>query len=862
MTKQDLQKANAARQLFLERPRVDRILEKAFQSHVVTVVAGEGNGKTHAVHSFLQKDRRPVIWIQISEWDNLIWHFWENYTGEIARLNPEAAKIFSEIGFPETDRQFDQYLGMIRNEIITRKQYVIVFDDFHLLTNPRILLYLYHTLSTPVSKNTAVFISRTEPGLNTLGFLARGLLSQVTVEDLRFSDEEISEYFTLNHISLNTEEFSRICQDTEGWAMAVDLIVQEIRAGALEGNSSGWDRIMRPIRNIEEEMFSAMDGELQKFLIKLSLVDHWPQEFLERLDPEGKNIAAMEQFSSLIRFDTYLHGFRIHRLFVDFLREKQRNLLPEEIRAVHIEGARWCMENKLFANAAMQYEQAGDYSGLIRIVKSLPPLLSGPMASFFLDLLERMIPGLCDTEEREELLYLWFVVRPRLLMILGRYRESSEEYQKGLRRIESRPPSPWRSVCLSRICCSMGILNFFSCRYTKNYGCAPWFERAYQYCLENPQGFPDQILQTNTGPYTLQVGPSVTPEEIEAFIQDLTLAVPPAAAFMRGFLFGIDALARAELAYYQGDLSVAEQFARQAVYQGREKKQYEVENRGLFFLLRIYVHSGSFAEIRSLERQLEAQLEIPEFFNRQIIYELMMGRFYTRIGLIEKIAPWLRNEVDDRELHGMFRGFDILIKVRCFMTEKKYFPALRVLEEEKSRGDLESFILGKLEIMVLEAASRYHLGEEEEALRILEAAYEIAAPNALIMFFIELGEEMRILAGAALSRQEGGIPRPWLESIRGRASAYSKQGTLVAEQYRAGEPEEPKPEVYLTRREREVLAGLARGLNREDIAGETGITLNTVKTVIRDIYRKLGALNRADAIRIAGSLGIMPSGCV
>jgi hypothetical protein len=43
---------------FLERPRVDRILERAMQSHIVTVIAGEGGGKTHAVNSFLQNTGR------------------------------------------------------------------------------------------------------------------------------------------------------------------------------------------------------------------------------------------------------------------------------------------------------------------------------------------------------------------------------------------------------------------------------------------------------------------------------------------------------------------------------------------------------------------------------------------------------------------------------------------------------------------------------------------------------------------------------------------------------------------------------------------------------------------------------------
>jgi LuxR family maltose regulon positive regulatory protein len=843
--------------LFLERPRVDRILERAFQSHVVTVVAGEGNGKTWAVNSFLRKGPRKIMWIQLSERDNLGWRFWENYTGEMANLNREAAKTFASLGFPESGRQFDHYLTMLKSGIISREQYVIVFDDFHFLTNPQVLRHLERAMAAPVSKNIIVFISRTEPALNTMGFLSKGLLSQVTAEDLRFTEHEIGEYFQLHRIPLEGEDISRIAHETEGWALAVDLMLQEMKTGSEDREKPVWDRMLNPIKKIEEAMFAAMDGELQKFLIKLSLIEHWPLNLLERIDPEGKNIAAMEQFSALIRFDTYLHGFRIHHLFLDFLREKQGALTPAEKWEVYAIGAQWSIENNMVMDAAINYERAGDYGGIVRIIDSLPALLSRTVAAFFLDILDRMLPAAENPGEAEDPLFLRFVIRPRLLMILDRYQEAAGEYEWGIRYIEGMPPSLWRSGSLSRACCSMGILKILSCHYTKDYSFAPWFERSYRYFLENPQGLRDQALHSNLNSYLMQVGVPAAPGEIETFIQALARSVPFAANTLNGFLFGTDNLARSELAYYQGDLNRAEQFARQAVYQGREKKQYEVENRGLFFLMRIFVHTGNFAGIRILEHQMETQLEIPEYFNRHTIHDIMMGRFYTRIGTIEKIAPWLRSEVDEGEFNGLFRSFDILIKARCFFFEKNYDSVLHILGEKKYRDNLKSFILGKLEIMVLEAAARYRLGEEEEALMLLEAAYLLAAPNTLDMSFIEMGEDMRALAGTALARKAGRIPRPWLENIRSRASAYGKQVALAAEYYRGGEAGEQKPAIYLTRQERAVLASLARGHKRKDIAKETGFPMNRIKTTISGLYRKLGALNRADAIRIAGTLGIV-----
>jgi ATP/maltotriose-dependent transcriptional regulator MalT len=54
-----------------------------------------------------------------------------------------------------------------------------------------------------------------------------------------------------------------------------------------------------------------------------------------------------------------------------------------------------------------------------------------------------------------------------------------------------------------------------------------------------------------------------------------------------------------------------------------------------------------------------------------------------------------------------------------------------------------------------------------------------------------------------------------------------------------------------------VLRCLAAGLSRREIGAELYISLNTVKTHIRELYRKLGASSRADAVARAEALGLL-----
>ncbi len=54
-----------------------------------------------------------------------------------------------------------------------------------------------------------------------------------------------------------------------------------------------------------------------------------------------------------------------------------------------------------------------------------------------------------------------------------------------------------------------------------------------------------------------------------------------------------------------------------------------------------------------------------------------------------------------------------------------------------------------------------------------------------------------------------------------------------------------------------VLRCLATGLSRREIGARLYISLNTVKTHTRELYRKLGAKSRADAVARAEVLGLL-----
>jgi DNA-binding NarL/FixJ family response regulator len=139
-------------------------------------------------------------------------------------------------------------------------------------------------------------------------------------------------------------------------------------------------------------------------------------------------------------------------------------------------------------------------------------------------------------------------------------------------------------------------------------------------------------------------------------------------------------------------------------------------------------------------------------------------------------------------------------------------------------------------------------------------AMRAARPEVPIIVLSVITSETRILealrAGALgyLFKEDIGRLLPALsEALAGGAPMSASVARLVLEQLRE-RPSQPPPSL-LTGREREVLERLAEGLSYEQIALVLAVALNTVRTHVRSIYRKLDAATRLEAVLAGVKLG-------
>jgi ATP/maltotriose-dependent transcriptional regulator MalT len=155
--------------------------------------------------------------------------------------------------------------------------------------------------------------------------------------------------------------------------------------------------------------------------------------------------------------------------------------------------------------------------------------------------------------------------------------------------------------------------------------------------------------------------------------------------------------------------------------------------------------------------------------------------------------------------------------------------------------------------------------KEEELLGALEEHVRLTPTTAAMQTSLTVDEASKILETLARNghlelRMEEGVmayapSEPGGKELPGKGSASSsaaEDGEAPGPLGAQGQLEDP-----LSERELEVLSILASGKTNSEAAQDLFVSVGTVKSHTGNIYRKLGARNRADALNRARSLGLI-----
>jgi LuxR family maltose regulon positive regulatory protein len=752
---------------------------------------------------------------------------------------PDVAEQLLEIGFPETDEAYAKYMALRAETLDFSNRFFLVYDDFHLIHNPVVLKFIERAANTLPVNGTVILLSRTIPEVNLTGMLLRDRVFTIREDPLRFTEDEIADYFYQLGLYVTFQDVRGIFEDTRGWAFAINLIGRSLikdlkyERNALEAMKANIYKL------IETEISQNVSESLWQFLLRISLVENHAASLVKTLTNDPALISEMEELNAYIRYDHFLGTYMIHNMFLEYLRQFQNDLSIEEKNDTYQKAGEWCERNDYLVDALSYYEKSGDWESVLNILFTWNFPLPQDIAQHSLGVLHNAPVRITKNNE------LYPAIILKLKMSLGLLDEASELAVQFVEEYEARPESIEKNNTLVKIFGTWAVMQMIKSSQTDIYDFDIYFEKQREYFDKSPNLLYDPVTNMTVGSFALMIGTSRNGAADE-YIAALTRAVPHASYVHDGSLFGFDDLARGELLYFQREFNSAEQFLKQSLDKARLKKQYDIQNRALLYLMLVAFSRGEMSNANDFLSQMEALLEEKSYHTRYEAFSLARAHYCLALNQHEDLPDWLKGDFSHSAHPAFLENYANRIKVQYHYMSMRYNDVLAFLENAKSSHTL---LMGKILFKVLEALSLYQLKRRDEGIAALTEAYLYAEPNKIIVPFTQYGKDMRTLTAAAIKDEKCTIPLEWLENINRKSSAFARRKAHYISKNRIDS--DNGNDITLTKRESEILKDLAQGLSRTEIAASQNISVNTVKMNINIIYEKLHANNLVNAIRIA-----------
>ena len=194
----------------------------------------------------------------------------------------------------------------------------------------------------------------------------------------------------------------------------------------------------------------------------------------------------------------------------------------------------------------------------------------------------------------------------------------------------------------------------------------------------------------------------------------------------------------------------------------------------------------------------------------------------------------------------VIRNFELLLYARIMLADKNYLDAYRILTKVLPAFSQLGHRVKVVETHILIALSQNALGRTRQAFDSIKIALELGFSADFLRVFLEDGPEV-----VKLVRQT---------RTEGESASFAQQILAAGQDLPVtDEPVKNIPvlEESLSKREIEILRLLESELTVPEIAANIYISVSTLRTHIRNIYRKLDTHSRYETVSKAKELNIL-----
>jgi LuxR family maltose regulon positive regulatory protein len=349
------------------RPRLFERLSWRSQAPVTLVVGPAGSGKTQLVASWAASESADAVtaWVTLEDDDDPDWAFWTYVVGALRRAGALTSRTPMLSPGATVDRSFLTRLAAELSEAQVRV--VLILDGVSSLTGERWAADLEFVVrhSSPLLR--LVLVGRWDPPLPLHRYRLAGQLNEIRSADLAFTVDEAAQLLSLHGVELGAAGLSSLLEHTEGWAAGLRLFAMALQ------NRRDADRLIDTIRGNEatiaeyflDEVLRVQPPHVRWFLLETSILDTFTPELAEAVT--GRNDARrllmdLERHNAFVQpVAEYSAAYRFHRLFAELLEAQLRYEAPERGPELHRRAAAWFAAQGLTVEAVSHAVKAGDW---------------------------------------------------------------------------------------------------------------------------------------------------------------------------------------------------------------------------------------------------------------------------------------------------------------------------------------------------------------------------------------------------------------------------------------------------------------------------------------------------------------------
>jgi len=879
----------------VQRTRLVARLNKGILRKLTLISAPAGFGKTTLLSEWIDQTQLPVAWLSLDNGDNDPIYFMRYVIAALQRLEPKIGETtLTLLQSPQPPRPETVVINLIQEIENIPDDFVLILDDYHAIDTVKVHQMVEFLIDHMPRQMHLVMATRVNPSLPLARFRVGNELNEFRVSDLCFTMDETALFFNkVMNLGLSNQDIEMLESRTEGWVAGLQL------AGlSMQGRSdipgfikafAGDNRLI--VDYLAEEVVNLQPAEVKDFLLQTSILDRLSEPLCDWVtDQKGSQIMleGLERANLfLIPLDNKRCWYRYHHLFADLLRQRLGRKGPETINPLHLKASQWFEANG-FTEEAIEHALAANEFGR-----------AANLIDVFIEVKWRRGEQVKLLKWLDQLPDEFKLNKPDLEICHARLLFESGHLEAAEKRLDQ-----FDEILVNMPASDLGILSE-KCGSTqgnaktalqgraaaiKTYmatwkgdilGMAEYSQQALDYLSDKDHSW--RAIVAISSAIALQIKGEMT-----AAVDALYEAVAAAIKDGNVYFCLVTRIWLAIVLKLAGRLPESVQICRQLIDEVDEGKlsfsvaaggawgtwgeilyelneleeAYRYSKKGIALLEQSHDVSqqcwryACLAKIHCSKQDLAGAEEIVPKMDKLMATSVVSPWTLTQIKAVKARLYLMKGDKDSQEKWVKECGLKLdneitvlneaeyVMFARILIAQGRIDDVLGLLNRLIAEAEKAGRIFLQIELLVLQAMVFKKINKETESIAAVKKALELAEPGGYIRIFVDEGPPMAKLLEKMLDAKDN-IPRAFVKKLlpafKLRKIAKIDYGLVES----------------LSERELEVLQFIAAGLSNKKITENLFISMNTVKTHLRNIYDKLDVHSRTEAIVKARDIGLL-----